>query len=321
MVACFLCFIAIGTLLSLLKFAGFDDLEQFREISFNGPVTIKVGGDFDSRFYGNASVSITSLLVTQPAGFEASLCQVGSDGDTVTTIPPIDFDGEMDNSGDGRCYLRFPGFLSPRIPAVFMLSRSVIGFNFMPVMGTLLNLTVNLHVFINARECMQFNEMDGSVSPHETIKLTQRGNFTGTYESITDDYVCIVVELEREVPAYYEFNINATVLQYQNVSYLEEHSLCDKHISKTHHDPSTRMDISLELNRPFTSAVSVRPQSTCVLLTLEGALDASVLNATSTILATAVNVGTIPLSAVGSVAFIIASVISFILCVTCRISR
>lgn len=292
-----------------MKYADFENLNSFRTIFFNGPVTIMVETPFNLQYYRAVNVSIVSPIVSQPV-FEASLCQTNCQ--YVETTLQLDFEEVINNMDTTRCYLVFPGFSYPKIPALFVLSGTLLNFTFMPVMDTPSNLTIKLHIFRNASECLQFNIFDSRITPHKTLTLTQDESFSDTYKSTSDEYICIVIELGAE-PAFYQYTVNATVLQYQNVSSLQGQDLCIVDVSKMLRGSPDDSYISLELER---SIFLPTKQPTCVLLSIQGARDSTVLEVSSSTLATKNNAVVLSLSVVGSLVFIIASavIVVIILC-------
>ena len=295
-------------------FARFRDLSHFRSVFFNSPVTVMAGMIFNLQYYDSMMVSITSSGPTHE--YSAALCQTNCNN--LTAILPLNFEGKM-NSFSNLCFLPFPGFEPGiAIPTIFMLKGSYIRCQYRPVMGTPLNLTVKLHIFVNARDCNLFSENKIDTSP-KNITLREQEDFIGTYNSTADDYVCIVVEFDQAKPSFYEFVVNATIHQYHNVSYLQDQGLCINRAIKTL--SSDDDSISIGLNR---SSVAVKQQSTCVLLSLDGALCRSVFSVSSTTFATNGNIGVISLSAVGGIASILVLVFAIFLAIslrcTCKLS-
>ena len=311
--------IAAGCFLSLIKFADIENLESTRPVFFNGPVTLMVGGQFDLRYYSIVAINMTTNT-TMESNYTAQLCQSVCDAGIIERTIPLDYSEELDASGafSSRCYLPIPGFSYPSIPTIFMLKGSSMQFNFAPILDTPPNLTVSLHIFTDVRKCMRFNNHREGVLPHRVLNLTQSGGFSGMYNSTTDDYVCVVVQLPNN-QAHYNFTVNATVHQYQNMSYLLGEGLCNKTKSQYFLTPRREgmppFRLDLKLSRPFSAASSSSPHATCLLISFQEAVNGSVIELSSTIFGTTENLGLILVSVVGVVALVGAGVM--LMCLLC----
>lgn len=306
----------VGFLLSFIKFVNIIDLEHLRTVYFNGNVTVLASHVFDLRFYGEFKYRITPHT-SEIETYEAFVCQTKCDGN-IQTMLPMFFNGEVNTEVDTLCYLRFPGLDYPKIPALFMLEGSTVGFSFTPILDTPSNSTVSLHIFYSANNCMKFNNGDESISPNITLPLTQTGGFMGTFNSTTDDFVCVIVELMEG--STYNFTVNATVRQYQNFSYLNDHNLCDLSIRKQFKTDEVG-SINQTLYRPSKAIRAVHPQPTCLLISFHGAPFGSDLATSSVVFGTAINIGMISFASLALTSLVIVVVLFVTLCMVCYKSQ
>lgn len=299
-------FLFSSVLLLLIKYANISDLNHSRTVYFNGDHTLLVGEAFEIQFYDEFSIFLSPTGANSGTGaaYNVSVCQTECDDSNNKMTREFHF-SETKEATSRRQYIYYPGFQHPSVPSLFLLSGSVVNFSF----RFQDNSTIFLHKFTNVFECREFYFSDDNTTiPDETWKLTQNNNYEYFFRPKKDGYLCVVSELEQ---LNYSYSVNASIVQYQNVSTLKDNHLCELS-NKGIYYPERKDGYRLmkKLRRSFTAS-----QNTCIFITISDAPTNhpySRFNMTSTILGTNSNYVVITVSALASLAFACACI--FILC-------
>lgn len=303
-----------GLLLSMVKYANIANLLNNRTVYYSANVTLSVNRPFDLRYYDKVNIHIVPQT-TEHYSYNACLCQVPCDADEISTTLTMDFRGSTVDFNSLE-FVMFPGLEHPRVPGLFMLKGSRIGFAFTRVDGTIYpNSIVKLYVFTDVDDCREFRNRN-KVHPPQTMQiLTQQENFKYDFIASTNDYVCIVIE--TPVNTIFNYTAKGIVLQYHNLAYLSNKSLCETNSSATFETPSLQgTTISLPLRRPLRRSSAPSPQHTCVLIivTDNDSPVYSVFETKTIVFGANTNLGVISL-AVFAFLFLLFAVILLLVCV------
>lgn len=306
-----------GLLLSLIKHTNIRNLAVTdKRLYHNGQtLTVLMGEVFDLKNYNRYEVSVVSPPIIR-FHFNATVCQAQCSPGKQDVINPIDLDysGMLNISSDlPREYLQFSNEPSEYTPSLYMLKESKTVFKFEK-----LNVTaIDLNIFNNTELCELF-----FFSPHlvptekyELQTLSVVNNFTVTYTTESDAYICIVATLLEE--GVYHYSVKGLVSQYHSVSYLIGRDMCKQNYSLIRNSDGNSAELQQSISRPSDSLVSLQAQRMCILVTVEGYCKRTNcgFNVTGSIFGTKSNPSVITTSVAAVFVFILLSLFLVCLCV------
>lgn len=280
--------LVIAVVLLLLLTEKHDDIKRNRTVFYYDEATTSSAVEsFDLRNYDKFEVDIH----TSPAGdylYTTCVCQADCMLPVKSHINTFISDAHTPQE-----IKDIPGYL---------ISGSEINFSFRPPNES---TTIMLHIYFDS-DCRDIVcNLKNACEPKFRFipkALDSSNNFTYTHLIKRDEYTCFGVKFGDR--GSYAYSVNGTVMQYQNVTYMNESGLCDlSHCQECH--TNENCSSTHNLSRPIELRTGPRPKDTCIYTTVSNSAYGLTFNVSTVVSYTSENINFITPLVVGSVLLVI----------------
>lgn len=288
----------LALLLPITRFTPITNLSHNQSVYFTENVTFLLDKSFDTQFYKAVSTRITSNSSAE-INYNVLLCQATcTDDNEIIRVHSINFTGTVGAGYDNKSFVKFPETTLYPISASFMLEGSELTMSFIKDKGNITaSAEIYVSIFTNVINCRDYDNGNDR-SPQIKQKVTQVEGFQYNYTAMTNDYVCIVVEVPQDT--VFNYTVHATLRQYYNLTQLQNEGVCVANTSLKFNTTTPAME-KFSLLRPYLK-VTGRP--TCVLITVTGT-EYSIFSISSVVYGTSANIGVFALTISAAILFII----------------